>query len=164
MSYLNRLTQSLQESQQRRQQSRSTLRNLLAQQSPVVEAAKRKVAATHNGPFPGDGHKHSSGLDKRLWDAFQRMAADAPGSLKINSGYRDIRKQEQLWQQALKKYGDPEIADNWVARPGKSSHNSGLAIDIGYENDAVKKWVHANAGRYGLRFPMSNEPWHIELA
>lgn len=105
-----------------------------------------------------------SGVDPSLMAAFNGLIADAPGRVWITSGWRSPEKQTQLWQAALQKYGDPEVADNWVARPGTSHHEQGLALDIGFENAATREWVHANAGRYGLRFPMSHEPWHIELS
>lgn len=92
-----------------------------------------------------------------------QMFADAPGGVTINSGYRSPERQAQLWQEALAKYGDPEVADDWVARPGKSNHNHGGAVDLGYADDATKAWVHANAQKYGLNFPMAHEPWHIEM-
>lgn len=68
-----------------------------------------------------------------------------------------------MWADALKKYGDPEIADNWVARPGHSNHEKGLAADLAYADAAAKAWVHQHAKEYGLQFPMANEDWHIEL-
>lgn len=105
-----------------------------------------------------------SGVDPGLMAAFNGLIADAPGRVWITSGWRSPEKQQQLWQAALEKYGDPEVADNWVARPGTSHHEQGFALDIGFENAATREWVHNNAGRYGLRFPMSHEPWHIELA
>ncbi len=99
------------------------------------------------------------------------QAADAEGvNLRITSAYRSNELQAQLWQGALKKYGDPEIADNWVARPGSSMHNKGLAVDFagasgGLLRDANSreaKWLKANAGRFGLDVPLGNEPWQIE--
>lgn len=27
-----------------------------------------------------------------------------------------------------------------------------------------REWFHANAPNYGLALPLSNEPWHVELA
>lgn len=90
-------------------------------------------------------------------------AANAAGfNISIGSGYRSPERQQQLWDQALKKYGDPEIADNWVARPGRSNHNHGTAADLSYGSDAARDWAHANAARFGLKFPMNHEPWHIE--
>lgn len=105
-----------------------------------------------------------SGVDPGLMAAYNGLIAEAPGRVWITSGWRSPEKQTQLWQAALAKYGDPEIADNWVARPGSSHHELGFALDLGFENAATREWVHQNAARYGLRFPMSHEPWHIELA
>lgn len=93
----------------------------------------------------------------------ERMMSEAPSRATITSGKRDPQKQKDLWAKALKKYGDPEIADNWVARPGTSKHESGLAADLRWASDADKKWYHANAKKYGLYFPMSHEPWHIQF-
>lgn len=92
----------------------------------------------------------------------QQMIAAAPGRVWITSGYRSPQRQQQLWDQALAKYGDPEIADNWVARPGHSNHGKGIAADLGFADSATRQWVHDNAGRFGLHFPMGWEPWHIE--
>lgn len=100
--------------------------------------------------------------------ALQKLIAAAGGKASITSGKRSEKRQEELWAQALEKYGDPEIADNWVARPrsagGKgSNHTRGIAADLKYADAATKKWIHENAAKYGLHFPLSNEPWHIEL-
>jgi hypothetical protein len=103
-------------------------------------------------------------MNPQLVAALQGLFAAAPGRVWITSGWRSPEKQKQLWHAALEKYGDPEVADNWVARPGSSHHESGDAGDLGFENADVREWVHANASRFGLRFPMSHEPWHIEMA
>lgn len=84
------------------------------------------------------------------------------GRVWVTNGYRSPERQAQLWQAALRKYGDPEIADNWVARPGKSNHGRGIAADLGFANASARQWFHDNAGRFGLHFPMSWEPWHVE--
>ena len=92
-------------------------------------------------------------------------------NLKIGSGYRSYEKQKQLWEDALKKYGSAEVARKWVAPPGSSYHNKGLAVDLHdensralgkEENQEATAWAHANAKKYGLHFRMGNEPWHIE--
>ena len=51
-----------------------------------------------------------------------------------------------------------------MAPPGKSQHNHGNAADLKYLSPEAKAWVHANAARYGLAFPLANEDWHVELA
>ncbi len=90
--------------------------------------------------------------------------------LGVGSGYRSYEKQEKLWKQALKKYGSPEKARKWVAPPGGSFHNKGLAVDLNSNgqflgkdaNNKATEWAHANAKKYGLHFRMGHEPWHIE--
>lgn len=109
-----------------------------------------------------------SGFKPEFSAALTRMISEAPpeiqAQLRIASGYRSPERQAQLWEQALKKYGDPEVADNWVAPPGRSNHNHGQAADLKYLSPTAKKWVHENAARYGLALPLGNEPWHVELS
>lgn len=107
-------------------------------------------------------------IDPRLEAAMAAMYAGAPEDLRsqlgMMSAYRSPERQAQLWEEALAKYGSPEAARKWVAPPGRSNHNHGLAIDMKYGSDAARAWAHENAANYGLAFPLSNEPWHIELA
>jgi len=115
-----------------------------------------------------------AGFASRL-DAFMR---EANGRVEIVSGYRSIERQTELWDRELAEWiakGYPseadgatgpntaeEMADNWVARPGHSNHQHGLACDISFVDDEAEAWAHANAHRFGLEFPMDWEPWHIE--
>jgi len=116
----------------------------------------------------GKNASHVSGMQadfqKRLATMIASMPKDLQGSVTINSGFRSTERQQELWLQALKKYGSPEAARRWVAPPGRSNHNKGLAADLGYGSDAARQWVHANSGNFGLNFPLSNENWHIEDA
>lgn len=93
--------------------------------------------------------------------SLNRLLADYPG-LTIKSGYRSPERQAQLWANALRKYGSESAARKWVAPPGRSYHNNGMAADLGYASEAQREQVHRNAERYGLYFPMGHEPWHIE--
>jgi hypothetical protein len=81
------------------------------------------------------------------------------GRIGLTSGYRDNAHQQRLWQEALAKYGDPEVADNWVARPGTSHHEKGMAIDFSGDMDLLSQL----APQHGLFQPMDHEPWHWEL-
>lgn len=117
----------------------------------------------------------ANGLSDATMDqAVQKLIQAAPGSVTITSGTRTPERQAELWKQALAKYGDEATARKWVAPPPGyklsdgsiaqgSFHQKGLANDLKFENDAVRKWVHENAGRFGLYFPLDNEPWHVEL-
>lgn len=115
-------------------------------------------------PTIQDGDSYMWNLDADLKIAMQRFMDAARGRIEVISGYRDDEHQERLWNAALEKYGDPEIADNWVARPGTSNHGKGQAMDLSYMDDETKEWAHANAAQFGLEFPMAHEPWHVELA
>lgn len=102
------------------------------------------------------------GLQPEFSMRLQGFIAASGGRVWLTSGFRSTERQQQLWDAALAKYGDPEVADNWVARPGRSNHNHGIAGDLGFADQAAREWAHANAARYGLQFPMNWEPWHIE--
>lgn len=86
------------------------------------------------------------------------MVAASGGRITINSGYRSAERQTQLWNAAVKKYGSEKAARKWVAPPGKSNHNHGLATDLGGDLELA----HRLAPQYGLHFPMAWEKWHVE--
>lgn len=103
----------------------------------------------------------TEGLDSEFARRLTAMVEASGGRLYYVSGFRSVEEQQQLWDAALAKYG-PEKAPDWVAPPGRSNHNHGVAMDLGYQDDDAQAWAHANASRFGLSFPMSWEPWHIE--
>jgi hypothetical protein len=109
-----------------------------------------------------------SGMNPQFEGALASMFAAAPDevrqALAIKSGYRSPQVQQQLWNAALAKYGSPEAARKWVAPPGNSEHNHGLAADLAFTSPFALQWAHQNAGQFGLAFPLSNENWHVELA
>lgn len=98
------------------------------------------------------------------------------------SGYRSYAKQNRLYQNKLKAVGgSEEKADEYVARPGASEHQLGLAMDVGqqgktnltdaFANTTCGQWVAENCWRYGfiLRYQQGwedvtgymFEPWHV---
>lgn len=97
--------------------------------------------------------------------------------LYVASAFRSIIRQQQLWNAALAKYGDPETADDWVARPGTSNHGPkvdgyGTAVDFaipgvhaderGHWPPDIRSQVDAICADHGLASPMSWEDWHYE--
>lgn len=86
-----------------------------------------------------------------------KLLAEFP-SVCINSAYRSKETQTVLWNQALAKYGSASAARKWVAPPGSSMHNKGLAADLCNSTPAVR----TAAGKHGLTFRMGHEPWHVE--
>lgn len=112
-------------------------------------------------------------LDNSFATNLAAMMQDAPPEIRkglgIYSGYRSPERQAELFGAAVKKYGSPAAARKWVAPPGHSQHNEGRAVDLGYNGSSlshapkeVVDWVHQNASKYGLYFPMKHEPWHVE--
>lgn len=103
----------------------------------------------------------AEGLHPALRRAVDTLLDAADGAVTLGEGYRSAAEQRVRWLEALEKYGDPEIADNWVARPGDSLHQSGLAVDLGGDVELAARLV----GQLGLPLwrPMSWEPWHFEL-
>jgi D-alanyl-D-alanine carboxypeptidase len=106
-------------------------------------------------------------FNEAFGQALNALYAAAPPQvqreLALTSGYRSPEQQQILWN-ASDKTG------HTVARPGRSKHQHGTAADLagfGIGGNGVsqttKDWVHANAKAHGLYFPMSYEPWHIQL-
>lgn len=103
-------------------------------------------------------------LDRALLDALRQAATDAARDgveFSVNSGWRSPEYQNQLFREAVAKYGSEEEAARWVASAGTSPHVSGGAIDIG-PSDAMA-WLSERGAEYGLCQIYRNEPWHYEL-
>ena len=129
---------------------------------------------------PGDaslyGHTSSPGGIDGLDPTFRSNVAaligasarEFGGVMVIYSGYRSIEHQRRLYQDALARYGSEREARRWVAPPGASMHNFGLAVDLRHNGGRVEygqrisNWMSANLARFGLVRPLSNEGWHVE--
>lgn len=125
-------------------------------------------------------------VDARIYPALQQMFDDmrqAGVYPVVASGYRTEEDQQRIYDERVAQYvaeGYTEQdaraeTEKWVALPGTSEHQTGLAVDInadgvnsyGYE---VYDWLDAHAHEYGFiqRYPedktditgVSNEPWH----
>lgn len=94
--------------------------------------------------------------------SFLSDAQNSGHSINIKSGYRTPEHQAELFQAEVIKRGSVAAARKWVAPPGKSNHNKGLAADLGFDSAQSQSWAHENAGKHGLYFRMGYEPWHIE--
>lgn len=93
----------------------------------------------------------------------------------VNSAYRSYSDQVEIAEFYRKWYGDNYV-NNYVAKPGFSEHQTGLAFDIGstsedvFANSKEYKWMQENAYKYGfvMRFykkaetitGFRSEPWH----
>lgn len=127
-------------------------------------------------------------VDSRIYDDLQRMfdAMREDGlDPEVTAGLRTRKVQQQLMDEKIAEYrrqglssGEAkEQAEQWVAIPGTSEHEIGLAVDINTRDSTgaadsqdVYDWLAANAWEYGfiLRYPDDKtdvtgnmyEPWH----
>lgn len=102
-----------------------------------------------------------SGMDGAFSESLRRMMEAIPG-ISISSGFRSTERQAALWAEALRKYGSEAEARKWVAPPGGSQHERGMAADLRYASPSVRGEAHRRAGEFGLTFPLRNENWHVE--
>lgn len=115
-------------------------------------------------------------------DALIRDANNLGFPLIVDSAYRSGVYQKQILENEIKLKGSD--AYKFVALPGASEHQTGLAIDFAYYKDGVYSdeilesdkeaiWLKENAYKYGfiLRYPKGKEditgfnfePWHYRF-
>lgn len=122
-------------------------------------------------------------MEKEAAEKLQEMfkAAENDGIELIPvSAYRTYEYQKNVFDQSVKSQGI-EYTKRYVAVPGYSEHQTGLAIDVGspedttltdnFENTDAFTWLQKNMHGYGfiLRYPKGKEnitgykyePWHI---
>ena len=130
-------------------------------------------------------YKENIYIDKKVKEAFDKLKTKASRhgyNIDIVSGYRDYDYQEKIYNKLVDEKGFT-YAITRIAEPGKSEHQTGLAIDFciykeekcyieqELEDFTETKWIHQNAHLYGfiLRYPeekeditkYSYEPWHL---
>jgi len=111
-----------------------------------------------------DEYAGVANLDPDLLQALREAVTDAADSgfdFHVVSGWRAPSYQDELFREAVSKYGSQEEAERWVATASTSPHVSGDAIDIGPVDAAA--WLSAHGAEYGLCQIYRNEPWHFEL-
>jgi zinc D-Ala-D-Ala carboxypeptidase len=111
-----------------------------------------------DGDVPGVAN-----LDPALLGALRRAATAAAldgVEFVVDSGWRSPAYQQQLFREAVARYGSEAEAARWVATPNTSPHVSGDAVDMASRDAA---WLSAHGAAYGLCQIYGNEPWHYEL-
>ena len=138
------------------------------------------------------GYKFDSRIAGKVRELIAAAKEDGY-SLAIVSGYRTMDRSRVLYANKIAEYqamGYDEAtarveAAKWVAPPGTSEQDSGLAMDIvsgdyytkysdlveEFENEPEAVWLRENCARFGfiLRFPkdkvevtgINYEPWHF---
>lgn len=118
-------------------------------------------------------------LEEETANAYEQMCLDSINeglNISITSAYRSYDEQKELYNTYLKLYGKSYV-DKYVALPGHSEHQTGLAIDLEslecdiFRNSKEYLWVKENACKYGfiIRYQEGKEKitgyeaeeWHI---
>ena len=122
-------------------------------------------------------------VDGRIYEPLMEMLEAAregnQGELPhVESGYRTQEVQQSLYEEEIAEnlaqgYSEEEareLAGRWVAVPGTSEHQLGLAVDLSGETYDVFLWLQENSYRYGFiwRYPgdktpltgIEEEAWH----
>jgi len=101
---------------------------------------------------------------------FEAAAEVGFTDFRATAGFRTYEQQRELYEKAVDK--------SFVAPPGHSEHQTGLAVDISYHgvnigNSVQGNWLMENSYKYGfiLRYPegktditgFSFEPWHYRF-
>ena len=149
--------------------------------------------ANYENILPADFKVEVADIDKtRQFDAsaikylkqmINDMGKDGISNIWVQSAYRSVERQKELYDQSVKKYlkqGKTQeeaerLTDEYINKPGASDHNLGLAVDFNYVDNKFEdldgfKWLQENAENYGfiLRYPkdkeditkISYESWH----
>ena len=129
-----------------------------------------------------NGQKVDSRIYPKLQEMFDEARKEGLG-LFVAAGYRTREKQQELLDEKIREYENEgktkkeaeKLAKEWVAVPGTSEHQIGIAVDINADTkisakDEVYGWLSHNAYKYGFiqRYPLDkknitgviNEPWH----
>ena len=122
-------------------------------------------------------------VDERIYDPLMEMLEAAKEGNwdqppMVVSGYRTQAKQQKLFDDKVAKYQNEghskseaeEMAKQWVAVPGYSEHQIGLAVDINGATYDLYFWLQENSYKYGFifRYPgykteltgVAEEVWH----
>lgn len=130
--------------------------------------------------------KNGKKVDSRIYPSLQQMFDDARKeglSPEVRSGYRTKETQKQILmdkkakfiQEGHSHFEAGKLAKEWVALPGHSEHELGLAVDINTTDSAERErlysWLALNSWKYGFicRYPsnkvaithIEHEPWHF---
>jgi len=100
-------------------------------------------------------------------EGFMNMMTEAVRAgffLGVNYSFRSHKKQTHMWN-----YYNSIGQDGRAARPGYSTHQSGVSIDISgcYRDIDGKRhmtmkfwWLKANGKKFGFTNDVPSEPWH----
>lgn len=141
------------------------------------------IVVNNDNPIP-EGYKviltrldNGQAVDCRIYPQLQKMFDDAREQNiypTITSSFRTVEEQYDMLADKYKEYksqgySDKKakvLAENWVALPGTSEHELGLAVDIGSGDGSVTdkevwEWLDENSYKYGFILRYTEEKQDI---
>ena len=147
------------------------------------------VLVNKDNPIPKDidinlvevdgGEKVDERIYKPLMEMLEAAREENWGELPmVVSGYRTQDTQQSLYDEKIREYKNEgyseadavKQAEQWVAKPGYSEHQTGLAVDINGATYDLYFWLQENSYKYGFifRYPgnktditgTAEEVWH----
>lgn len=123
-----------------------------------VDAKLVELGRKHTNPQKG---VDLQGMNQAFMKLFYAMIGEyfqmTGKGVIITSAFRTIAKQQQLYDEFLARGRRAPV----VGRPGKSKHNSGIAIDVN-KPDANALNSMGLLKKHRFHRPISSEDWHIE--
>jgi LAS superfamily LD-carboxypeptidase LdcB len=137
--------------------------------------APRDLVDTLSAGIPADG---SQRVRRLIVPDTRRMiaaAGEAGYDLYVGSGFRSQAYQAQVFAAQTSRFGNPDMAERYSARPGHSQHQLGTTIDFtsafrGFRGSDTAAWLEAHAHEFGFVLPYTpssqactgyiDEPWH----
>jgi LAS superfamily LD-carboxypeptidase LdcB len=130
---------------------------------------------TLSAGIPADGSQRVRALIVPDTRRLIASASEAGFDLYVGSGFRSQAYQAQIFAAQLARFGNPETAERYSARPGHSQHQLGTTIDFtsafrGFRGSEAAAWLQAHAHEFGFVLPYTpasqactgyiDEPWH----
>ncbi len=152
---------------------------LVNRQQEITEAY---VPETVDAQVQGTTRRMRPDAANALEELFAAGKKEAKITFLTVSGYRSFSKQQTIYGKKIKSTGSEKKAQEYVAPPGCSEHQLGLAMDVGakgapsgltgsFGKTKAGKWLKDNAYRFGfiIRYQQEweeitgykYEPWHI---
>lgn len=157
---------------------------LVNAQHPLEEELPVELADVYGMQFDARAAEDLKAfIDAGQVAGFQVQMVDTYRSFAV-SQYNLDRRIGQLMEEGCTEEEARAIAVKWIAPPGQSEHNTGLALDVvsveyrqanalldhNFEEDPLFQWLIDNCADYGfvLRYPkdkeeitgITYEPWH----
>ena len=120
----------------------------------IPKSLLKEIVPTQYDPdLQGPGIMHPEAADAMSALLAAAKEAGHPG-LRVKYSYRTIDKQWEKWR-------DYQAGGNLAAYPGTSNHGWAVTGDMTWSQSSDIAWAHSNCQRFGYKFDVPSENWHM---